>query len=141
MPRNSLSLHKILGFLKTLRLRVANALAAIPDRRGGGRESGQPKIPAPVEPIGRAPSESLNTEKVEKRAERDGAGERVKAKPAKTVTKSPAEPKAPACPFCKKTMVLKVARSGANAGGNFWGCADYPKCRGIRPIFAPMKVR
>jgi len=51
------------------------------------------------------------------------------------------EPKAPACPFCKKTMVTRVARTGKNAGGNFWGCTDYPKCRGIRPIFAPMKVR
>lgn len=53
----------------------------------------------------------------------------------------PAEPKAPACPHCKKVMVLKVARTGANAGGNFWGCGDYPKCRGIRAIFAPMKVK
>ena len=52
----------------------------------------------------------------------------------------PASPKAPACPFCRKTMVIRVARSGANAGGNFWGCAAYPKCRGIRPIFAPMKM-
>lgn len=45
----------------------------------------------------------------------------------------------PACPHCKKPMVMKVAGSGANAGGNFWGCVDYPKCRGIRAIFAPMK--
>ena len=62
-----------------------------------------------------------------------------KARP-KVVPKT-AEPKAPACPHCKKVMVLKVARTGANAGGNFWGCGDYPKCRGIRAIFAPMKVK
>jgi restriction system protein len=49
--------------------------------------------------------------------------------------------KAPACPHCKKVMVLKVARTGPNAGGNFWGCGDYPKCRGIRAIFAPIKVK
>jgi hypothetical protein len=49
------------------------------------------------------------------------------------------EVKAPNCPHCKKPMVLKVAGSGANAGANFWGCVDYPKCRGIRPILAPMK--
>ncbi|WP_455921833.1 restriction endonuclease [Pseudomonas putida] len=42
---------------------------------------------------------------------------------------------APACPFCRKPMVTRLARSGRNAGGEFWGCADYPKCRGIRPIF------
>jgi restriction system protein len=62
-----------------------------------------------------------------------------KAKP-KVVPKAAPESKAPACPHCKKVMVLKVARTGANAGGNFWGCGDYPKCRGIRAIFAPMKV-
>ena len=59
---------------------------------------------------------------------------------ADTAPQPSATPKAPACPFCRKTMVIRVARSGANAGGNFWGCADYPKCRGIRAIFAPMKT-
>lgn len=63
-----------------------------------------------------------------------------KVKP-KVAPRAVAEPKAPACPHCKKVMVLKVARTGANAGGNFWGCGDYPKCRGIRAIFAPMKVK
>jgi restriction system protein len=50
-------------------------------------------------------------------------------------------PTAPLCPHCRKTMVMRVARTGANAGGNFWGCVAYPKCRGIRPIFAPMTVK
>ncbi|WP_122665941.1 topoisomerase DNA-binding C4 zinc finger domain-containing protein [Pseudomonas viridiflava] len=63
-----------------------------------------------------------------------------KAKP-KAVPKAPVGPKAPACPHCKKVMVLKVARTGANAGGDFWGCGDYPKCRGIRAIFEPIKVK
>jgi restriction system protein len=45
---------------------------------------------------------------------------------------------APACPHCRKPMVIRKARSGANAGGDFWGCASYPKCRGIRAIFKPM---
>ncbi|MEB0041302.1 restriction endonuclease [Pseudomonas sp. MH10] len=45
------------------------------------------------------------------------------------------KPAAPACPHCKKQMVIRVARSGANAGGDFWGCSAYPKCRGIRTIF------
>ncbi|SEU04606.1 restriction endonuclease [Pseudomonas graminis] len=51
------------------------------------------------------------------------------------------EPAAPLCPHCRKTMVIRVARTGANAGGNFWGCVAYPKCRGIRGIFAPMTVK
>jgi len=63
----------------------------------------------------------------------------AKVKPAESVA-DVVEPTAPACPFCKKTMVTKLARTGKNAGGHFWGCVDYPKCRGIRPQFAPMKV-
>ncbi|WP_397451814.1 restriction endonuclease [Pseudomonas sp. NA-150] len=56
----------------------------------------------------------------------------------KPVIEAPTKPVAPACPHCRKPMVIRVARSGANAGGDFWGCAAYPKCKGIRPIFKPM---
>lgn len=31
-------------------------------------------------------------------------------------------------------MVLKTARTGRNAGNQFWGCASYPGCRGTRPF-------
>ena len=43
------------------------------------------------------------------------------------------EPKAdaPPCPKCGGTMLLRTAKSGANAGGQFWGCANYPKCRSV----------
>lgn len=37
---------------------------------------------------------------------------------------------APFCPVCKNKMVLRVAKRGANAGGQFWGCRSYPACRG-----------
>lgn len=69
------------------------------------------------------------------------AAPRVVKPVAKAAPELPVEPKAPACPHCRKTMVVRVARSGANAGGNFWGCVDYPKCRGIRAMFTPMKVQ
>lgn len=65
----------------------------------------------------------------------------TKRPPAASATGTPKNaqaPDAPACPHCRKTMVIKVARSGANAGGQFWGCPAYPQCRGIRAIFAPM---
>ena len=65
---------------------------------------------------------------------------RVRKASVRTAPKAQAAPSAPRCPHCKKTMVVKVARSGARAGGDFWGCVDYPKCRGIRAIFAPIKV-
>jgi restriction system protein len=37
------------------------------------------------------------------------------------------------CPRCGAGMVKRVARQGANAGGTFWGCTSYPKCRGVQP--------
>lgn len=38
---------------------------------------------------------------------------------------------APRCPKCGGEMTLRTARTGANAGGQFWGCTHYPGCRGI----------
>lgn len=61
-------------------------------------------------------------------------------KVATPAQEQPVEPIAPTCPHCRKAMVMRVARTGANAGGNFWGCSAYPKCRGIRAIFAPIVV-
>jgi len=37
----------------------------------------------------------------------------------------------PSCPNCGKPMVLRTARSGKNAGRQFWGCSDYPDCKGV----------
>jgi len=31
-------------------------------------------------------------------------------------------------------MVKRVAKQGANVGNSFWGCAMYPKCRGVRAV-------
>ncbi|WP_404540241.1 topoisomerase DNA-binding C4 zinc finger domain-containing protein [Lactobacillus sp. 23-2] len=33
----------------------------------------------------------------------------------------------PACPNCGKPMILRSRRSD---GTKFWGCSDFPKCRG-----------
>lgn len=40
----------------------------------------------------------------------------------------------PACPKCGSAMKRKTARQGANAGNEFWGCSQYPRCRGTRPF-------
>ncbi len=40
------------------------------------------------------------------------------------------QPVAPACRQCGEVMVLRKARSGKNAGQQFWGCSAFPKCRG-----------
>ncbi len=36
------------------------------------------------------------------------------------------------CPTCGASMVKRTAKRGANAGNTFWGCSNYPKCRGVR---------
>ena len=41
---------------------------------------------------------------------------------------------APSCPVCGSPMRLRTAKSGANAGSRFWGCTQYPACRGVREI-------
>lgn len=40
----------------------------------------------------------------------------------------------PDCPRCGRSMVKRTARRGANAGSAFWGCSDYPRCRGTREL-------
>lgn len=44
------------------------------------------------------------------------------------------ETASPVCPKCNSEMKRRVARQGVNAGKEFWGCAAYPKCNGIRPV-------
>lgn len=40
----------------------------------------------------------------------------------------------PACPVCSKAMVQRVVNKGTDTGKAFWGCAQYPKCRGVISI-------
>jgi restriction system protein len=49
-------------------------------------------------------------------------------------------PERPECPTCGKPMVLRRAKSGKNAGQEFWGCSAFPQCRGTRHCEQP-KVR
>lgn len=41
---------------------------------------------------------------------------------------------APLCPICGREMVLRTAKKGSNLGEQFWGCPDYPGCRGVVPF-------
>ena len=44
-----------------------------------------------------------------------------------------AESDAPACPRCGAPMVLRTARA---TDKKFFGCSNYPQCRGMRPVEA-----
>ncbi|WP_405118645.1 restriction endonuclease [Pseudomonas leptonychotis] len=37
----------------------------------------------------------------------------------------------PSCPVCNSVMQKRVAKRGPNIGREFWGCSQYPKCRGV----------
>lgn len=39
----------------------------------------------------------------------------------------------PICPKCESEMILKTAKRGHNAGGQFYSCSQFPKCRGTQP--------
>jgi len=66
-------------------------------------------------------SERLATARIEKRK---------KDRTDQTDRKERTENDKPSCPLCKGLMALRIARKGGNAGSQFWGCVDYPKCKG-----------
>jgi len=37
----------------------------------------------------------------------------------------------PLCPICSQKMIKRTARKGKNAGNTFWGCSQFPGCRGV----------
>lgn len=55
--------------------------------------------------------------------------ERINARREKALTEG-----APLCPKCRKPMLKRMRKRGAGAQSEFWGCSDYPKCDGSRPI-------
>jgi hypothetical protein len=46
----------------------------------------------------------------------------------------PKPPTGPQCPSCGGTMRERVAKRGKHAGSKFWGCGNYPRCKGTRDI-------
>jgi restriction system protein len=65
----------------------------------------------------------------------------AKVDPASTSNQTPpavhtstAPTQSPSCPVCAKPLVIRTAKRGPNAGGQFWGCRDFPACGGTLPI-------
>lgn len=48
----------------------------------------------------------------------------------------PPEKTAATCPACGSEMVRRIARRGRFAGSEFWGCPQYPACKGTRSLRA-----
>ena len=53
---------------------------------------------------------------------------------AKRRAMNPEAAEPPKCPVCGAAMRLRTAKNGANAGQQFWGCTQYPSCRGVRDV-------
>jgi len=64
-------------------------------------------------------SEQLATARLAHRAKRDPSD-----------SPNPSD-KIPSCPQCGKPMALRTAKTGKNAGQQFWGCTAYPDCKGV----------
>ena len=62
-----------------------------------------------------------------------GPGRAIAAASAQPIRPDPVKPGSPTCPSCGKPMALRLAKRGANAGQEFWGCTGYPSCRATRP--------
>lgn len=60
-------------------------------------------------------------------------------------SEAPSQParteKVPRCPKCGQPMVLRtVQKEGPYQGRQFWGCASYPRCRGVRDVAGKDRV-
>ena len=59
---------------------------------------------------------------------------REKRQTQKTTGNTNSSETVPHCPICNALMVKRLARRGSRTGSTFWGCSEYPKCRGTRAI-------
>jgi len=54
------------------------------------------------------------------------------AEPAAAASPDGSASARPNCPLCASAMVRRTAKKGAHAGRQFWGCVQFPTCRGVR---------
>lgn len=54
--------------------------------------------------------------------------------PTTTVSPDPVEAPAPSCPKCGAAMKLRVGLRGSHRGSQFYGCTNYPRCKGIGQV-------
>lgn len=60
----------------------------------------------------------------------------AKGRPDQPDPSDPSDPsdRIPRCPKCGNLMALRTAKTGPNAGSQFWGCTGYPSCKGALPL-------
>lgn len=70
-------------------------------------------------------SEQLATERLRRRR-------KDRTDPADQTDQSDLKP--PPCPQCGGLMALRTAKAGKTPGSQFWGCTNYPDCKGTAKI-------
>lgn len=63
-----------------------------------------------------------------------GFTENMSAERLETRREKAIKGEAPACPNCGIPMLKRMQKKGQGQGREFWGCSNYPQCKGIRPI-------
>jgi restriction system protein len=76
-------------------------------------------------------AEGRSIKLVDARRLRAMIGSPAPVEPAGTPVPAP-EAAIPTCPKCGSQMVRRTAKTGSNAGNQFWGCSKFPACRGVR---------
>ena len=66
--------------------------------------------------------------------EQGGYSEQLAAKRLKHRSDRSDQTDFPPCPQCGKPMVLRMAKTGQNAGKQFLGCSGYPDCKGAKNL-------
>ena len=79
---------------------------------------------------------AVESEPQESMPEGADAGESTSFAQAAKIEDEKTEEAIPLCPKCGSPMVKRVAKQGENKGGMFWGCPNYPRCRGVRQVEA-----
>jgi DNA-binding helix-hairpin-helix protein with protein kinase domain len=57
-----------------------------------------------------------------------------KTSPATQKPKGTTSRQTPNCPNCGKLMIMRTAKRGHRRGRQFWGCSNYPRCKGTKPV-------
>lgn len=73
-----------------------------------------------------------NTVQAEDIQTNDDASITANKEPIQTESNTDNQPRK--CPKCNADLVLRTATRGANAGNQFYGCSNYPKCRYIESV-------
>ena len=75
-----------------------------------------------------------NVDEAVKAAHIDNINQKYKKEEKKQKTSAQAEREELICPRCGSVLVLRTAKKGENAGNQFYGCSNFPKCRYIQNL-------